>query len=90
VATEDDAERVTDGVGEDPEACLAFTRDTGGTQAEQFLLGLVGITHANIEVQLLGIRRVRPARRRHALPLIGIRACRVLYPGNAVDLGQIA
>lgn len=30
VVTEDDAERVTDGVSEDPEARLAFTRGTGG------------------------------------------------------------
>jgi hypothetical protein len=63
VAAKDDAERVTDGVGEDPEARLAFPWDTGGTQEEQFLLGLAGITHANVEVHLLGIRGVRPARR---------------------------
>jgi hypothetical protein len=63
VATEDDAERVAGGVSEDPEARLTFTWDTGGTQGEQFLLGLAGITDANVEVQLLGICRVRPARR---------------------------
>ena len=34
VATEDDAERVTDRVGEDPEASLAFTRQAGGAQGE--------------------------------------------------------
>lgn len=34
VATEDDAERVTDGVSEDTEARLTFTWDTGGTQEE--------------------------------------------------------
>ena len=54
---------MTDGVSEDPEARLTFTWDTSGTQGEQFLLGLVGIAHANVEVQLLGVRRVRPARR---------------------------
>jgi hypothetical protein len=34
VAAEDDAERVTDGVSEDPEARLAFPRDAGGAQEE--------------------------------------------------------
>jgi hypothetical protein len=34
VAAEDDAERVADGIGEDPEARLAFTRDAGGAQGE--------------------------------------------------------
>ena len=34
VAAEDDAERVTDGVSEDPEARLAFPWDTDGTQEE--------------------------------------------------------
>ena len=34
VATEDDAERVTGRVGEDPEASLAFTRQAGGAQGE--------------------------------------------------------
>jgi hypothetical protein len=63
VATEDDAERVTDGIGEDAKACLTFSWDTGGTQSKEFPLGPVRITHANIEVHLLGIHRVRPARR---------------------------
>ena len=63
VAAEDDTERVTDGVREDTEACLTFTGDAGGAEGEQFLLGLVGITHADVEMQLLGIGRVRPARR---------------------------
>jgi hypothetical protein len=59
VAAEDDAERVTDGVGEDPEAGLALTGDAGGAQREQLLLGLVGIAHSNVQVQLLRVRRVR-------------------------------
>jgi len=63
MATEDDAEWMTGGVSEDPKACLALTWDTSGTQGDQFLLGLVGITHANVEVQLLGIGRIWPARR---------------------------
>jgi hypothetical protein len=62
VAAEDDAERVTDGIGEDPEARLTLTWDTGGAQGEQFLHCLVGVAHANVEMQPLGIRRVRPAR----------------------------
>jgi hypothetical protein len=63
VATEDDAERMTDGISEDPETRLTLTWDTSGTQGEQFLLCLVGIAHTNVEMQLLRIRRVRPARR---------------------------
>jgi hypothetical protein len=31
---EDDAERMADGVGEDPEACLAFRLGTGGAQSK--------------------------------------------------------
>ena len=63
VAAEDDAERVADRVGKDSEAGLTFTSDTSGTEGEQFLLGLFGISHANVEMQLLGIGRIRPARR---------------------------
>ena len=51
---------MTDGVSEDPEARLTFAWDTSGTQGDQFLLGLIGITDADVEVQLLGMRRVRP------------------------------
>ena len=58
---EDDAERMADGIGEDPEASLALTSDPGGTRGEQFLFCLVGIAHANVEVRLLGMRRVGPA-----------------------------
>ncbi len=57
MTAEDDAERVTGGVSEDPKARLTFTWDTSGAQGEQFLLGLIGITHADVEVQLLGMRR---------------------------------
>jgi hypothetical protein len=63
VAPEDGAERVADGISEDPEARLAITSDTSGTQGDQFPLGLVGIADANVEMQLLRIYRVRPARR---------------------------
>ena len=61
VAAEDDAERVADRVGKDSEAGLTFTSDTSGTEGEQFLLALFGISHANVEMQLLGIGRIRPS-----------------------------
>jgi len=63
VAAEDNAEWVADRVGKDPEAGLPFTGDTSGAKGEQVPLGLVGIGHANVEMQLLGIRWVGPARR---------------------------
>jgi hypothetical protein len=63
VAAEDDAERVADRVSKDSKAGLTFTGCTDGTKGEQFLLGLIGISHANVEMQLLGIGRIRPARR---------------------------
>ncbi len=61
--TEHDAEWVTDRVGEDSEASLVLTVDTRGAEREQFLLSLVGVTDADIEVQLLRMGRVWPARR---------------------------
>jgi hypothetical protein len=67
VAAEDDAERMTDGIGEDPAARLVLTSDPGGTQGEQFLLCVAGIAHANIEMRLLGIRLVRPVRGTHSV-----------------------
>jgi len=66
VATEDDAEGMAGGVGEDPEARFAFTRDAGGAQGEQVPLRLAGIAHPDVQVHLLGVRRVRPARRNPA------------------------
>ena len=63
MAAEHDAEWVTGGISEDPEARLTFPGDTGGTQGGQFLLSLAGIAHADVEVQLLRIGWVRPARR---------------------------
>ena len=60
---ENNAEWVTGWVSEDPESCLTFTWDPSGAKSEQLLLGLVGIAHANVEMQLLRIRRVRPAER---------------------------
>jgi hypothetical protein len=51
VLTEHDAEWVTDRVGEDSEAGLALTLATRGAECEQFLLSLVAVTDANIEVQ---------------------------------------
>ena len=52
MAAEDDAERVADRVGKDSEAGLTLTGCTGGTKGEQFLLGLFGISHANVEMHL--------------------------------------
>ncbi len=60
---ENDAEWVPGRVGEDPEAGLAFTVDTSGAQGEQFLLGPVGVAHADVKMHLLRMRRIRPARR---------------------------
>jgi hypothetical protein len=63
VATEDDAEGMAGRVGEDPETGFAFTRDAGCAQGEQVPLGLAGIADADVQVHLLGVRRVGPARR---------------------------
>jgi hypothetical protein len=45
-----------------PEARLAFTWNTGGAQSEQFLFGLVRVAHADVQVHLLRVGRVGPAR----------------------------
>jgi hypothetical protein len=63
VLAEHDAEWVTDGVGEDSKARLTLTVHARGAECEQLLLGLVGIADANVEVQLLRMGRVWPARR---------------------------
>ena len=63
MVAEDDAEGIADGVGEDPESRFVFTQDTGGTQGEQVPLRLVGVADADVQVHLLGVRRVGPARR---------------------------
>jgi len=60
---ENNAERVAGGVGESPEARLAFTGDTGRAQSEQFLFGLAGVDHADVQMHLLRVGRVGPARR---------------------------
>ena len=36
-------------------------RYSGGAKGEEFMIGLIGIIHADVEMQLLGIRRIRPA-----------------------------
>ena len=63
VATEDDAEWMPDGVNEDPEPCLRLTWRTSGAKRPELLLGLIRVIHANVEMQLLGMRWIRPARR---------------------------
>ncbi len=45
-------EGVTGGISEDPEARLPVAVDPSGTQGKQFLLGLVGIAHPDVEMQL--------------------------------------
>jgi hypothetical protein len=54
---------MADGVGENPEAHFAFTRNASGAQAEQFLFGLVGVADADVQMHLLWVSWVRPARR---------------------------
>lgn len=61
--TEDDTERVADGIGKNPETRLAFPRDTCGAQSKQFLLCLVGVAHSDVQVHLLRVSRVGPPRR---------------------------
>ena len=63
VATEDDAEWVPGWVDEDPESCLRLTWRTSGAKRPEFLSGLIRVIHANVEMQLLGMRWIRPARR---------------------------
>ena len=63
MATEDDAEWVPDGVDEDPESCLRLTWRTSGAKRPELLLGLIRVIYANVEMQLLGMRWIRPARR---------------------------
>jgi hypothetical protein len=89
VVAEDDAEGVTHGVGENPETRFTFTRDTSGTQSEQFLFGLVGIAYAEVQVHLLGVSRIRPPRRNpagSALESQLARARRGTYDYPAVDI----
>ena len=50
-------------VDEDPEPCLRLTWRTSGAKRPELLLGLIRVIHANVEMQLLGMRWIRPARR---------------------------
>ena len=56
-----------DGVDEDPEPCLRLTWRTSGAKRLEFLLGLIRVIHADVEMQLLVMRRIRPARRDHSV-----------------------
>jgi hypothetical protein len=49
---------MTSRISGDPEARLTLTPDTSGAQGQQFLLCLVCVAHANVEMQLLRIGRV--------------------------------
>jgi hypothetical protein len=51
------------GIDEDPEASLRSTWRTSGAKREQVLFGLISVSHADVQMYLLGIFRIRPARR---------------------------
>ena len=67
MATEDDAEWMPDGVDEDPESCLRLTWRTSGAKRPELLPGLIRVIHADVEMQLLVMRRIRPVRRDHSV-----------------------
>jgi hypothetical protein len=62
VPTEDDAEWMSHGIGENPEAGLPLTAHPGGAEGEKFALCLIGVGHPDVEVKLLRVGRVRPSR----------------------------
>jgi hypothetical protein len=59
-SAEDEAERVADRVGEDPEALLASGRQAAGAERQDRLFRLVDVVHPDVQVQLLGVPRVGP------------------------------
>jgi hypothetical protein len=81
-AAEDDAEGMPDWVSEDPETCFALAGDADGSQAEQFLLGAVGVADADVQVHPLGIRRIGPAWRN---PVGGSLESKLAQPGPGTD-----
>lgn len=60
---EDEAERVTDGVEEDMEACFAGGGNTRGAEGEHGWFCYVDVVNPDVDVYLLRVARVRPARR---------------------------
>lgn len=60
---EDEAERMTHRIYEDPVARFALSRDAARAQSEHRALCVVDIVDADVEVQLLRAVRVRPCRR---------------------------
>jgi len=52
-----------DGVDKDPEPCLRLIWRTSGAKRPELLLGLIRVIHADVEMQLLGMGWIRPARR---------------------------
>lgn len=54
---------MTGGIGKDPEAGLPFALGTDCAQGEEIPLSLIRVAYPDVEVQLLRIRRVGPARR---------------------------
>ncbi len=87
MATEDDAEGVADWVRR-LEARLTLIWDTSGTQAEQFLLGLVSILHANVEMQLLGFPGVAQHRRSVAVTATGSAVAVAVRHAQDVEVGS--
>ena len=61
---EDEAERVTDGVEEDMEARFAGGGNSLGAEGEHGWFCYVDVVNPDVDVQLLRVVRVRPARRR--------------------------
>lgn len=61
--SEDEAERMADRVGEDPEAGLAFAREPACAEREDGAFGGVYVLDPDVQMQLLGVLRVRPSRR---------------------------
>jgi hypothetical protein len=61
LAAEDETERMTDRIREDPEAALAFRREPAGAQRQHRLFGRLDVVNANVEMQLLRMLRIRPS-----------------------------
>jgi hypothetical protein len=62
VPTEDDTERMSHGIGENPEAGLPHSAHPSGAEGEKFALCLIGVGDPDVEVKLLRVGRVRPSR----------------------------
>ena len=52
---------MTDGIGEDPKAALAFRVVPAGAQRQHRLLGRVNVVNADVEMQLLRMLGIWPS-----------------------------